>query len=119
MGTANPGFDVSRLRHAIDMLHQRGDALIDKIDGRSMLVYLEPETDTPVAMFVSAKAAVMNDKDVRWDDGTIVRLGMIVGRDGKPRNVERPQQIFTRWYGFAVTFPGCEIAGVPKNTSQQ
>jgi len=22
---------------------------------------------------------------------------------------ERPNQLFTRWYGFAYTFPGCEV----------
>jgi hypothetical protein len=97
--------------YPMDLLHQRGDALIDTIDGRNLLVYLEPEAYTPAAMFVSAKTAVMKGKDVRLEDGTIVHLGVMVGRDGKPRDVDRPQQIFTRWYGFALTFPGCEIAG--------
>jgi len=27
------------------------------------------------------------------------------------RRVQRPQQVFARWYGFALTFPGCEIFG--------
>jgi hypothetical protein len=22
---------------------------------------------------------------------------------------ERPMQFFSRWYGFAYTFPGCEV----------
>jgi hypothetical protein len=30
-------------------------------------------------------------------------------RDGRRVEVERPQQVFTRWYGFALTFPGTEI----------
>jgi hypothetical protein len=38
-------------------------------------------------------------------------MGVLMSRDGKRQNVERPQQMFTRWYGFSLTFPGCEVAG--------
>jgi hypothetical protein len=27
---------------------------------------------------------------------------------------ERPFQLFTRWYGFSFTYPGCEIHGEPR-----
>ena len=42
----------------------------------------------------------------------IVRSGGVVldGR-GRRQNAERPQQVFTRWYGFALTFPGTEVLG--------
>jgi hypothetical protein len=95
--------------YPMELLKQHGDALIDQIDGRNVLVYVEPETATPDAMFVTAKAAKMDGKDVRLDNGTIVHMGMLLTSDNKPRTVERPSQIFTRWYGFALTFPGCEI----------
>jgi hypothetical protein len=33
--------------------------------------------------------------------------------DGLPKaeweNGERPFQLFTRWYGFSLTYPGCEV----------
>jgi len=100
----------TRRFYPMELLRQRG-ALIDRIEGRHLLVYVEPETATPAAMFVRAKGAAINGREVRLDDGSIVRMGILLNRDGKRQNVERPQQLFTRWYGFSLTFPGCEIAG--------
>jgi hypothetical protein len=95
----------------MELLRQRGGAFIDRIDGRSMLVYIEPETSAPAAMFVSARGAKLDGRDVRLDSGGIVRMGVLLDRDGRRQSVERPQQLFTRWYGFSLTFPGCEVAG--------
>ena len=53
----------------------------------------------------------MDGRDVRLDNGSIVRMGVLQNREGKRQSVERPQQLFTRWYGFSLTFPACEIAG--------
>jgi hypothetical protein len=47
---------------------------------------------------------------VRLDNGSIVRMGVLLTRDGTRQRAERPQQLFTRWYGFSLTFPGCEVA---------
>jgi hypothetical protein len=93
------------------LLTQRGDAFVDEIDGRRVLIYTDPETSTPAAIFVNAKSAKIEGKDVRLDNGVVVRAGLLVDRSGKAQKTERPQQIFTRWYGFALTFPGCEVAG--------
>jgi hypothetical protein len=102
---------ATRRYYSMDLLKERHDAFIDRLDGRTVLVYLEPETLTPAAVFVDAMTATLDGKDVRLDDGTVVRAGVLLDRGGKPRTTERPQQIFTRWYGFALTFPGCEVAG--------
>jgi hypothetical protein len=48
---------------------------------------------------------------VRLDNGSIVRMGVLLNRNGERQRAERPQQMFTRWYGFSLTFPECEIAG--------
>jgi hypothetical protein len=101
----------TRRYYPMDLLRQRGGAFIDRIDGRSLLVYVEPETSAPAAMFVTAKDARIDGRDVRLDNGGIVRMGVLLNRDGKRQSAERPQQMFTRWYGFSLTFPGCEIAG--------
>ncbi len=34
---------------------------------------------------------------------------MVYDAHGTRVDVERPQQLFSRWYGFALTFPGTEI----------
>ena len=100
----------TRRYYPMELLRQRG-AFIDQIDGRSVLVYIEPETSTPSAMFVRAKSATLDGRDVRLDDGRIVRMGVLLDRNGKRQTAERPQQLFTRWYGFSLTFPNSEIAG--------
>src|SRR5687767_3747923 len=46
-----------RRYYPMEFLRQRGGAFIDQIEGRSMLVYVEPETAAPAAMFVRAKGA--------------------------------------------------------------
>jgi hypothetical protein len=100
----------TRRYYPMELLRQRGP-FIDQLEGRSLLVYVEPETSTPAAMFVRSKSATMEGRDVRLDNGSLVRMGVLLDRAGKRQSAERPQQLFTRWYGFSLTFPGCEIAG--------
>ena len=101
---------ATRRYYPMELLRQRG-AFVDQIDGRSVLVYIQPETATPAAMFVTARSARMEGRDVRLDNGNTVRMGVLLDRDGTRLTAERPQQLFTRWYGFSLTFPGSEIAG--------
>jgi hypothetical protein len=74
-----------------------------------VLVYLDPVTSTPAALFVSATQARMDGEVVRLDDGSTVRDGVVYDRGGQRVSPDRPLQIFTRWYGFALTFPGTSI----------
>jgi hypothetical protein len=75
------------------------------------LVYIEPESATPAAICVDATRATWRDKQVHLDHGVVVRSSVMFGRGGEWLPAERPRQIFTRWYGFALTFPGCEVFG--------
>jgi hypothetical protein len=97
--------------YPIERIRARGGAFIDRIDGKSVLVYVEPESNTPAALFVDARSATREGQDVQLDDGSRVRSGILVDRTGQRRPAERPQQMFTRWYGFSLTFPGCEVFG--------
>lgn len=42
------------------------------------------------------------------------RLITVAMKDGIPaatyEDGSRPMQMMTRWYGFSLTFPGCEVA---------
>jgi len=82
----------------------RGRAFIDRIDGTSALIYIDPETSNPAALFVNAKTARFEGNDVRLDNGDVVRSGVLMDRAGKAQTADRPQQMFTRWYGFAPRF---------------
>ena len=42
-------------------------------------------------------------------DGYRIQNGQLKTELGEQVNIEQPQQIFTRWYGFALTFPETEV----------
>jgi hypothetical protein len=97
--------------YPIQRIRERGEAFIDRIGGRTLLVYIESASNTPAALFVDAKSASREGEGVRLDDGSTVRDGIWLDRRGQRRSADRPAQMFTRWYGFALTFAGCEIFG--------
>jgi len=107
------GIWTSRTRryYPVSAIRERGKAFIDRIDGKSALIYIDPETNNPAALFVNAENAKVEGTEVRLDNGSVVRAGMLMDRNGRSQNADRPQQIFTRWYGFALTFPDPEIFG--------
>jgi hypothetical protein len=48
---------------------------------------------------------------LRFSDGTYIEGGVFHDASGERAQIERPLQIFTRWYGFSLTFPQTEIFG--------
>jgi hypothetical protein len=102
---------TTRRYYPVAGIREHGGAFLDQLDGRPVLIYIDSESNTPAALFVKSASAKMQDKDVLLDNGFMVRTSVLLDRDGKRVEMERPQQIFTRWYGFALTFPGSEVFG--------
>ena len=96
--------------YPMDLIEERG-ALLDTVDGRGVLVFMDPATYTPAAFFTNASTASLQDRDIHLEGGRVVKLGVLHGRDGTRVDTERPQQLFSRWYGFALTFPEPDIFG--------
>jgi hypothetical protein len=92
-------------------IQERGRAFFDLFDGRKVLIYIDPESFTPAALFVDAASVKVEGREIHLADGRTIRSGLVIGRDGKPQPADRPLQNFTRWYGFALTFPRCEVFG--------
>src|SRR5260370_12085989 len=92
-------------------IREHDGAFIDQLDGRKVLIFVNSETNTPAALFVNASTAKMQGGEIRLDNGAVMRDGVLLDRGGKRQLVERPQQVFRPWYGFALTFPGCEVFG--------
>ena len=101
----------TRRYYPLARIRERGEAFVDVLDGRKLVVYVDPETNTPAALFADAGGAAIRDREVRLDTGAVVRSGVVYDAAGSRLAVDRPQQIFTRWYGFALTFPGPEVFG--------
>ena len=93
-----------------ELIEDRG-AVIDEVDGRGVLVFIDPATFTPAALFVDTSSATLEDRVIRLDTGRVVRRGLLYDAGGTRVDAERPQQLFSRWYGFSLTFPGPEIFG--------
>ena len=97
--------------YPMERIRQQGEAFIDRLGGRTVLIYVSPESNTPNALFVTARSATMQGDEVRLDDGSRVQAGVLIDAREERRMPERPPQMFTRWYGFSLTYPGCEIFG--------
>lgn len=76
--------------YPMDRIEATG-ALIDEVDGRRLLVYVDAKTFTPAAMFVDAATATVEERDVRLDDGSIVRMGLLHDAAGARVTADRPQ----------------------------
>jgi hypothetical protein len=97
--------------YPMERIRARGEAFIDTFDGKTVLIYVDPESNVPAALFVDATTAKRQDQEIQLDGGARVRAGVLMDSNGERRRAARPQQMHTRWYGFALTFPGCEVFG--------
>ncbi len=96
--------------YPMEQIEDRG-ALIDDVDGRTVVVFVDPVTFTPAALYVDASSATLEDREIHLDTGRVVRRGLLYDASGTRVDAERPQQLFSRWYGFSLTFPAPEIFG--------
>ena len=94
--------------YPLQLVRERGRTLVDVVDRKQVLVHIEPETATLSALFVDGSEPTWRGDEVHLETGEVIRLGERY-TPGGTRATERPQQIFTRWYGFALTFPGCDV----------
>jgi hypothetical protein len=95
--------------YPLERLRAHGGALIDGLDGRQLLIYVDPTSNTPAALYTDATQCTWQDDALDLDTGDIIREGVLYDAQGMTQAVARPMQLFTRWYGFAYTFPGCEV----------
>jgi hypothetical protein len=101
--------DTTQRYYPLERLRAHGGALIDELDGRRLLIYMDPTSSTPVALYTNATSCNWQGDVLHLDTGGIIRGGALYDAQGGSQAVTRPMQLFTRWYGFAYTFPGCEV----------
>lgn len=101
----------TRRYYPLEAIRARDGALIDRINGRDVLIYIETRSGTPTAVFVDADSATAEENEIHLDSGAVVRSGVLYDAEGNRQDGDRPQQIFTRWYGYVLTFPGAEVFG--------
>ena len=74
-------------------------------------VYLDPSAYALAAAYVDADGITWEEKVLRFSDRSYIEGGVFHDPSGERAQSERPHQVFTRWYGFALTFPETEIWG--------
>ena len=97
--------------YPMETIEANGGALIDQFDGRNLLVYLESGFGGLAALFVESGTATAEEAGVQLDGGLAVRGGVLLDAEGERVEIVRPLQMFTRWYGFALTFTETTIYG--------
>lgn len=101
--------DQLRRYYPVSVIRASGNYVVDEIDSRRLIVFLDPLTSTPSAIYWDSDEVSVQGKDIFLNDGHIIQNGQVFNRRGERVEVERPQQMFTRWYGFSLTFPDPEI----------
>jgi hypothetical protein len=84
-------------------------AVLDTFQGKRVLVFLDPSTSVLSSFRVEADGLRWEDDVLRLSDDQYVEGSILYDPDGTRVEAARPLQIFTRWYGFALTFPNAEI----------
>jgi hypothetical protein len=82
-----------------------GDVLFDELAGRRLMVYFDPSGHALAAVYTDATAARWDGRKLTLDTGESIEGGVLYDEGGERLRMERPLQMFTRWYGFALTFP--------------
>lgn len=83
--------------------------VFDELDGRRVVVFFQPGAQAMTALFVDATDGSWDGAVLRLGNGDVVRDGVLYDTSGSRKEMERPMQLFTRWYGYALTFPETEV----------
>jgi len=103
-------WDGDRARYyPLDTVREMGGVLVDTFAGRTVVVYVDPFAYTLAALFADVSSARREGEDIAIGDGLVLHEGVLRDPSGKRLLIERPLQVFTRWYGFALTFPATTI----------
>ena len=86
-------------------------AILDTFQGRQTLVFLDPSSYVLSSFHVDADSVWWDDDVLRLSNGHYIEGSILYHPDQTRVKNARPLQIFTRWYGFALTFPNAEIYG--------
>jgi hypothetical protein len=101
----------SRRFYPVRQLYQRENLLLDDLDGRRILVYIDPHIGLPMACFCEANHAEWHGDDIHLSGNQQIRKAVLY-RDSQAVPIERPRQNAIRWHGFSALFPDCEIYGL-------
>lgn len=91
------------------VLYAHDRVLITEFGERPLLVYQQPDAVAPAAAYIETRRAVWAGEALRLDKDMYIQNDTLFGAGEQPQSLQRPMQLLMRWYGFALTFPGCSL----------
>lgn len=95
--------------YALETIRDCGNAFVDSLNGQSILIYIDPVSHVPVAHRTDTQILGWEGDDLVLESGDRIQNGHVLNTAFEKQAIERPEQQFTRWYGFSYMFPNCEI----------
>jgi len=99
--------------YTVAALRSEGRFIVDEFDGKKIVVFLDPLTSTPAAHYIGreieAKNIRIEGNKLLLGDGLRIESGQLYDEGDTLMSAQQPQQTFTRWYGFSLTFPNPDI----------
>ena len=103
--------DSEQRYYPMEAVQAAGAALVDDFDGRRLIVYVEPGAYSLDAFFTEEQTVSAEGSRLTVGEGLVLEGGVLKDASDRRLETERPLQLFSRWYGFALTFPGTTIYG--------
>ncbi len=79
------------------------------LGGRCVLIYLDPVSHSPDAIYLDTQPTGWAGDKLLLANGQWIENKLLFNVNNRVQKVERPRYLLTRWYGFALTFPNCQI----------
>ena len=92
-----------------DEVRASGNVIFDTFAGRRMVVFYAPDALALLAVHADATSATWEGDELHLNTGQVIRWGILYEQDGTRSETDRPMQVFTRWYGFYLTWPKTEV----------
>lgn len=92
-----------------DEVRASGNVIFDTFEGRRMIVFYAPDALALLAIHTDATSATWEGDELQLNTGQVVRSGILYEPDGSRSETDRPMQVFTRWYGFYLTWADTEV----------
>jgi hypothetical protein len=95
--------------YPVQTINANGNAIVDTLNQQQILVYIDPATHVPTAHISTSHIQGWDNDVLILESGERIHNGYVLNGDSQKTPIERPNQQFTRWYGFSYMFPNCEI----------
>lgn len=94
-------------------IQEADNAILDRFGGDQVLIYYDPTARALAAEITEADGFSWDGSILRLSNGDRIERGILYGPDGDRKERTRPLQVFTRWYGFSLTFPETAVYAAP------